>query len=91
MTVKVKVENGILIPLQEVFFKEGEILNVEIRKINKLIGIPAKDILPELKGMMKIGGDALKDSEEIMGSQVTNREGTIREGKSKKTKTVSGL
>lgn len=66
MTIKVKVENSILKPLDKIFFKEGEILDIEIKKeTQKLKGILASDILPKLKGIMNIGGDALKDSEEI--------------------------
>lgn len=67
MTIKVRYENGVFKPLNQISIKEGELLEIEIKekKATGLIGIPAEEILPKLKGIMKVGGDALKDSEEI--------------------------
>jgi predicted DNA-binding antitoxin AbrB/MazE fold protein len=66
MIVKVKYENGVLIPLEEVKLGDGEEYLIELTKVKQssLKTVKAEK-LKDLTGIISIGGDAVKECKDI--------------------------
>lgn len=66
MTVKVKYENGVLKPLKKVNLENDKVYEMEIKKKKRIeIKTISPKALEKLCGIISIGGDAVKDSEDI--------------------------
>ncbi|PIU68895.1 MAG: hypothetical protein COS84_00385 [Armatimonadetes bacterium CG07_land_8_20_14_0_80_40_9] len=63
MTIKVKYENGILVPLKKINWVEKEIYEIEIHR-NEIRKLSPSKIDP-LCGIAKVGGNALRDTEKL--------------------------
>ena len=67
MTIKVKYENGKLLPLEKVILENERTYEIEIKGLErkaKVKGIKAKD-LQGLVGIVSLGGNSVEDSEKI--------------------------
>lgn len=66
MTIKVKYENGVLRPLEKIKLKDKEIYEIEVNPKRKIeVKLIPPEVLEKLCGIISIGGDAVKDSEDI--------------------------
>jgi predicted DNA-binding antitoxin AbrB/MazE fold protein len=66
MTIKVKYENGVLRPLDDVKLENGKIYEIEIVEKRKVdIRYISANKIDQLCGIAKIGGDAVEDAEKL--------------------------